>query len=374
MAVLFLTAPSVPPAEVLPELARVQSGERPDLLVAHAGTAREWLAIQDRLEAFGVTLRQSERSSGDPLVAVWVEGPTENPEPLSLVADLIFLGGGWNLLREILPELDRSRGLDRQARLERLAGVASVYVPFLYQVDYLEEGTIARVTLPPGAGAPKGREGGAPFGSDRELLPPGHPRSEVQQLLGENHSPESLAGSIATGGPVRLHFFVGLPGEDGDGITEWVKRFRHACVHRLHNERDLPMISVSLACFVPRPWTPLQWWPMPTERALKDQISRVTRGLERIRGVTVTHDLPKWALLEGCLSRGDRRTGGLFLTIHRLGWERAVIQSPLNPAFILHRPRPAAEILPWDHLDWGIDRVGLRARYEALRSALGERA
>jgi hypothetical protein len=166
---------------------------------------------------------------------------------------------------------------------------------------------------------------------------------------------------------------VGLPGESGGGIVEWVKRFRHACVQRLRDERKLPPISVSLACFVPRPWTPLQWWPMLTERALKDQISRVTRGLGGIRGVTVTHDLPKWALLEGCLSRGDRRSGWLFLAVRRLGWERAIVQSPVNPAFVLHRPRPVDETLPWDHVDWGIDRAGLRARYEALLSALGER-
>jgi hypothetical protein len=113
---------------------------------------------------------------------------------------------------------------------------------------------------------------------------------------------------------------------------------------------------------------------MLTEKTLKDQISRVTRRLGGVPGVTVTHDLPKWALLEGCLSRGDRRTGWLLLAVRRLGWERAIVQSPLNPAFILHRPRPSDEILPWDHLDWGLDRLGLRAQYEALLSALGESA
>lgn len=373
MSVAFLTAPSVPPAEALPELARVQSGERPELLVAHVATAREWLAILDRLEAFGVTLRQSERSSGDPLVAVWIEGPTENPEPLSLVADLLLLGGGWNLLKEGLLELNRSRGLPRETRLERLAHLPGVYVPFLHVVDCSEEGTIVRVSPRSGAELPKGRSGGAPFDIDREPLPPGHPRPEVQRLLGGEHSPESLAGRVAGEDRVRLHFFVGLPGESGGGIVEWVKRFRHACVQRLRDERKLPPIGVSLACFVPRPWTPLQWWPMLTERALKDQISRVTRGLGGIRGVTVTHDLPKWALLEGCLSRGDRRSGWLFLAVRRLGWERAIVQSPVNPAFVLHRPRPVDETLPWDHVDWGIDRAGIRARYEALLSALGER-
>jgi hypothetical protein len=78
--------------------------------------------------------------------------------------------------------------------------------------------------------------------------------------------------------------------------------------------------------------------------------------------------------LEGCLSRGDRRTGWLLPAVRRFGWEQAVVQSPLNPAFILHRPRSADEMLPWDHLVWGIDRAGLRTQYEALLSALGEDA
>jgi len=113
---------------------------------------------------------------------------------------------------------------------------------------------------------------------------------------------------------------------------------------------------------------------MPPERALKAEIARVTRGLDGIHGVTVTHDLPKWALLEGCLARGDRQAGWLLLGVHRLGWEQAILRSPLNPAYILHRPRPADEPLPWDHVDWGIDRAGLRAHYETLLRALGERA
>lgn len=372
MSVRFLTPPSVPPAEAVPELARASPGEPPQLLVVHAASARAWLAVLGRLTAIGLPLRTSARDPGAPLVAAWVAGPLENPEPLSLSADLILLGGGWDLLKEVLLGANRSRGLPRTARLERLARLPGVYVPALHEVERSEEGTILRVVPGPGATPLRGLGGSAPFESGSELFLPAHPRPEIQRLLGEERTPESLAGSVVAGEQVRLHFFVGLPGESGGGIVEWVKRFRHACVSRLRDERRLPRISVSLACYVPRPWTALQWWPMPPERALKAELARVTRGLRGIQGVTVTHDLPKWALLEGCLARGDRQTGWLFLLVHRLGWERAILWSPLNPAYILHRPRPADEPLPWDHVDWGIDRAGLRAQYEALLSALGE--
>jgi hypothetical protein len=342
--------------------------------VARVANAKEWFALLDRLEAMGIASRQAERSSADPLVAVWVSSPTENPEPLALVADLILLGGGWKLLEETLLELNRARGLAREVRLERLATVGGVYVPAFYDVEHSEQGSLVRVVPRPGVASPNGLPGAAPFLAESSPPPPGHPEPEVQHLLGGVESPEGLAQRLADPDRVRLHFFLGLPGGSGDAIAGWVKRFRHACLRRLKDERRLPRIGVSLACFVPRPWTPLQWWPMATERALKAEIARVMRGLGGIRDLTVTHDLPKWALLEGCLSRGDRRTGWLLLAVRRFGWDRALVQSPLNPAFILHRPRTSDETLPWDHLVWGIDRARLRAQYESLLSALGEHA
>ena len=139
---------------------------------------------------------------------------------------------------------------------------------------------------------------------------------------------------------------------------------------RWKDERRLPPVSVSLVCFVPRPWTPLQWVPMATEEKLKETVAATMRELLKVPGVTVTRDVPKWALLEGILARGDRRASDLLLAAARAGWDQAKLNHPLNPAFVLHRERTREEILPWDHLAWGIDRDALWADYQRARMSL----
>ncbi|MBI4589890.1 MAG: hypothetical protein HY725_13720 [Candidatus Rokubacteria bacterium] len=340
VAVEFLTTPAVPPAEALPELAGVPATSPPDLLIAHAATVKEWLAILDKLETMGIALRQAERDHPDPLVAVWIAEATENPEPLAPVADLMLLGGGWSLLRQLLHELEGCGRLGHAVSLERLAAIPGVYVPSLYAVEYAPEGPIARVMPRPGVPLPAGREGAAPFPLRTET---GYRR-----------------------------YFVGEPNGRIERIAEAIKRERHEARVRL--KREPPPVSVSLTCLVPWPWGPYQWAPMATEERLKDEIRRASRLLARVPGVMVTHDQPKWALLEGVLKMGDRRAGDLLLLTRRLGWNQARLASPLNPAFILHRQRPKSEILPWDHLGWGIDRGALWEEAEPLRAGAGQKS
>ncbi len=336
VSVAFLSAPAVPPAEALPELARVPPEATPQVLVARAPIAKEWLAILGGLEDMAIPLRQKDRRLMDPLVAVWVADATENPEPFGVVADFLLLGGGWPLLSQALAELGRARSLDRWAKLERLAAIPGVYVPSCYTVEYSPEGPIARVLPRAGMPLPRGVAGGAPFPKPAES---GYRR-----------------------------FFVGEPHRDVEWIAEAIKRERHEERRRLRCE-PAPL-SVSLTCLVPWPWGPYQWAPMATEQRLKEQIRRASRLLAKIPRVRVTHDQPKWALLEGVLKRGDRRAGDLLLLTRRLGWDRARVMSPLNLSFILHRRRPKAEILPWDHVNWGVNRDALWEEFERLAGAV----
>ncbi len=338
VSVFFLTAPSVPPAEALPELACLPPPTPPEVLIARAATAKEWLGILHKLNDIEIPLRQTERRASDPLVAVWTAGSRENPEPLAIVADFLLLGGGWPLLGQALAELGRACGRERMAKLERLAAVPGVYVPSFYAVEYRAEGPIARVIPRAGVPLPVGLAGAAPFATRGES---GYRRC-----------------------------FVGEPHRDVDWIAEAIKRERHE--ERMRLRREPAPLSVSLTCLVPWPWGPYQWAPMATEQRLKDHIRRASRLLAKIPGVTVTHDQPKWALLEGVLQMGDRRAGDLLLLTHRLGWDRARVASSLNPSFILHRRRPRGEVLPWDHVNWGIDRHALWEEFERIEQSAGQ--
>ncbi len=368
MSIAFLSAPADPPAEAIPESAKVTADERPEIFVASVPTAKALFALVERLEAIGLPVRQVHRGAEEPLLAVWLAAAHENPEPLAPIADLFLLGGGWALLRSVLEELDASRGLARTVRLERLGRLPGVYVPGLFTVSYRGDGTISSVLARPGFSSPLGLDGGAPF----RTVPPGpplrHRHAALGRLLSEAAGPEDEAARAREGEPVYLRFAVGFTEDEPAAAGAWVKRLRHLLVTRWKDERRLPPIRVSLSCFVPRPWTALQWAPMLPEEALKHRLSAIGRELSKVRGLTVTHDLPKWALLEGVLARGDRRAGELLLAAARVGWEQARLASPLNPAFVLHRERRKDERLPWDHLQWGIDREALWAEYEQART------
>jgi hypothetical protein len=363
MAVVFLTSPAVTPLDAMPELAAVQADQRADLLVASVPTAKAFFTVVERLEALGCSVRQSRRGPAEPLVALWVADAHENPEPLAPIADLVLLGGGWVLLQNVLDELEATRGVARMSRLERLGRLPGVYVPGLFTVEYGEDGAIASVLPSPSFALPVGLGGSAPFSKDAPPSPPLHPRPALAQLLG-SVGLEGEAEKVRQGERVHLRFAVGLTHDEPSAIAAWVKRLRHLLVTRWKDERRIPPMSVSLSCFVPRPWTPLQWWPMLTEEALKARLAAISRELSKIAGATVTRDLPKWALLEGILARGDRRAGELLLAASRVGWDRARLVHPLNPAFALHRERGREEQLPWDHLCWGIDRDALWAQYQ----------
>ncbi len=368
MDVVFLTAPSVSPLEAIPELAKVPAEQRPTLLVASVQTAKALFTLVEKLEACGCPVRQIARGPTAPLLALWLADAHENPEPLAPIADLCFLGGGWPLLRAVLGELEASRGLARTVQLERLGRLRGVYVPGLLIVTYAEDGTVASVLPRPGFPLPFGLDGGAPFRTDLSTSPLCHPRPALARLLGEAADLDAEAARTREGERLHLRFAVGLTQGEPEAVAAWVKRLRHLLVTRWKDERRLPPMSVSLACFVPRPWTALQWAPMLTEDALKNRLAAIQRELLKIAGLTVTHDVPKWALLEGVLARGDRRAGELLLAAARVGWDRALVAHPLNPAFVLHRERQKEEVLPWDHIQWGIDREALWEQYERARA------
>ena len=75
-------------------------------------------------------------------------------------------------------------------------------------------------------------------------------------------------------------------------------------------------------------------------------------------------------VLEGVLARGDRRLGKVILDAYKLGctfdswddrfnfdaWLEAFEKNSIDPDFYTRRKRPFEEVLPWDHLDFGVSR------------------
>jgi radical SAM superfamily enzyme YgiQ (UPF0313 family) len=213
----------------------------------------------------------------------------------------------------------------------------------------LAQGGVRTVTLAPEAGSAR----------LRRLL--------NKSLSEEDLAQAAIAASQAGLGQVRLYFMVGLPTETLDEVREiprLVKRLLHQVLRASQGKKRLGQITLSLSCFVPKPFTPLQWAPFAEVGELKKRQKLVRRELQGVKEVRVHTDLPKWAYTQALLARGDRRVGDLMLAAHRQGWAQAFRQSPLNPDFFIYRQRSPEELFPWDFIDHGINKDYLWEEYQ----------
>jgi radical SAM family uncharacterized protein len=174
-----------------------------------------------------------------------------------------------------------------------------------------------------------------------------------------------VAGGIPN---LKLYFMVGLPtekDEDVHAIIDLVKQVKHRFLQSSRAKGRMGVITVSLASFVPKPFTPFQWCAMDDTGLLKHKIKKVKNGLKKISNVRVHADVPRWAYLQAVLSRGDRRVGQLLSLAHENNgnWPQTFKSSRIDTDFYVRRQRTQEEILPWDFIDHGIDKQFLWREY-----------
>jgi radical SAM superfamily enzyme YgiQ (UPF0313 family) len=168
---------------------------------------------------------------------------------------------------------------------------------------------------------------------------------------------------------LRLYFLIGIPTEtreDVSEVLEMVKAIKHHLVKEATTRGRMRQIKLSINCFVPKPFTPFQWFPMDTVQSLKEKQKWLKKALGREGGLKVSFDLPKWAYVQSLLSLGDRRVASMLLLSHVQGedWSKALVQSEINPDFFVYRPKGLDENLPWDFIDHGITKDHLIKEYQ----------
>jgi radical SAM superfamily enzyme YgiQ (UPF0313 family) len=168
---------------------------------------------------------------------------------------------------------------------------------------------------------------------------------------------------------LRLYFLIGLPTEtqeDVRGILELVKTIKHHLVKEAKTRGTMRQIKLSINCFVPKPFTPFQWFPMDNVQSLKEKQKWLRKALGREGGIKVSFDLPKWAYVQTLLSLGDRRAASVLLLshAHEDNWAKAFTHTEVNPDFFVYRNKGLDENLPWDFLDHGIYEEHLIKEYK----------
>lgn len=167
---------------------------------------------------------------------------------------------------------------------------------------------------------------------------------------------------------VKLYFMLGLPTEteeDLEGICAICEKIKLLYAER--KRKKSLRISVSVATFVPKPFTPFQWEPQADEATVHARQDYLIKHLPR--GVRLSWSAYYPSLLEAVLARGDRRLGAVILSAYKKGctfdgwdnlfneqgWREAFDECGISPALYVRR-RDVNEVLPWDHIDVLVDK------------------
>ncbi len=202
----------------------------------------------------------------------------------------------------------------------------------------------------------------------------------LRDVINKNVTEEDLLNACRTafsGGwsGVKLYFMLGLPTETDEDVLaiadlayKVFQVWREVTPNRSRGVR----ITVSTACFIPKPMTPFQWYPQDSrEELIRKQ--KLLKEAMRTKAISYSWHEPDVSYVEAALAVGDRRLGRVLQRVFETAgglqaweeyfrydaWLEAFRQEDLDPDFYVRRERGEDELLPWDLIDDGVSREHL---------------
>ena len=210
----------------------------------------------------------------------------------------------------------------------------------------------------------------------------------LRDVINKNVTEDDLLHSVRTAfeqgwKAVKLYFMMGLPTETDEdivGIAELAQKVVD-CYKEVKGKRGVK-VTVSVSCFVPKAYTPFQWFAqVPQEEFERRQ--RLLKESIRDRAISFHYHDARASVLEGALSRGDRRLSAVIETAWRNGakfdgwtdqfkdevWKDAFCRCGAAPEFYSRRTRDPEEVLPWAHTSPGVSADFLRREWQRAQEA-----
>ena len=172
---------------------------------------------------------------------------------------------------------------------------------------------------------------------------------------------------------VKLYFMNGLPTETDEDI-EGIALLAGKVLDEFYsnpnrNKQRKPSVTISVSCFVPKPFTPFQWEKQDTYDELMRKQELLKSKITSRKIVYNYHDA-KVSYLEAVFARGDRRLSKALLIAAKKGrkfdawteyfdfdaWMEIFEEAGVDPDFYATRGFGLDEILPWDMIDCGVTK------------------
>lgn len=219
-------------------------------------------------------------------------------------------------------------------------------------------------------------------------------RKVINKMVSEDDLINTVATAFGNGWrQVKLYFMCGLPTETDEDVLQIADLAARVIEtgRQASGRRDI-RCTVSIGGFVPKAHTPFQWAAQASPETIDDRLFKLRDKIRSDRNygksIGLRYHDGKPGQIEGLLSRGDRRVGRVIERVWREGgkfdgwsehfsYERWVeaCEAELVPLGVsldwyTTRERDYDEVLPWDHLDAGLDRDWL---WDDWQDALDER-
>lgn len=180
---------------------------------------------------------------------------------------------------------------------------------------------------------------------------------------------------------VKLYFMMGLPTEteaDLDAIHSMADKIIGYFYDTDKQKRNRYIhIAVSLATFIPKPFTAFQWEAQNSEEEVRRKQDYLY-GKVRSKQISLSYHDCRTSMIEAILARGDRRLAPVLAYVASHGgkldawtehfsyerWQKAFEETGVDGDFYSLRKRDFNEILPWDFIDIGVTKEYLKKEAE----------
>ena len=198
----------------------------------------------------------------------------------------------------------------------------------------------------------------------------------LRHVLGKDISEKNILETLSIAARmgwklVKLYFMIGLPTETDEDIDAIIKLVRAA-------KKQNPSLNfnVTVSPLVPKSQTPFQWVAMERPGKIVERLKKLERSLP----ASVKGHFVEASALEAVLARGDRKLSRVILKAWEKGcrfdqwrehsrfdlWQEAFKECAIDEDFYAVRERKAAEILPWDHLQFSTEKDALLSEYNKI--------
>lgn len=210
----------------------------------------------------------------------------------------------------------------------------------------------------------------------------------LRDIINKGISEEEIIDAAFTAFPkgwqsLKLYFMIGLPFEKDEDIREIAVLVEKIVKKIKQSGSRIKRISVSLSPFVPKAHTPFQWCAMDSREEIKRKIW-IVLSLLKSRFINVEWHDPDTSILEGAFARGDRRMSDVIVSAFKRGakfdgwheyfnpeiWYESFKENGLTIEEFAEREREFDEVLPWEHIDSGVNKSFFIDEYQKAEKGI----